>query len=273
MTDKSEWQGRVGSSWASEWERTDRSFAGITDRLLGAASAGKVEHGLDIGCGAGELTLAMARGHHAAEFVGLDISTQLIDVAKDRGKHLPNLSFELADASVWTREGFAPDLLFSRHGVMFFEDPAGAFRHLHNIAAFGARLVFSCFRSARDNVWASDIIQLLPAGAAPSLYSTEPGPFAFADAAHVQGILTKAGWGNAALEPVDYPYVAGTGENAVEDALSYFLSIGPAARAAAGLEDIQRALFIKQLRSYLASNEQDGIVALHAAAWIVTASK
>jgi len=34
MTDASEWQGRVGASWAAEWRRTDRSFAPLTERLL-----------------------------------------------------------------------------------------------------------------------------------------------------------------------------------------------------------------------------------------------
>jgi hypothetical protein len=57
----------------------------------------------------------------------------------------------------------------------------------------------------------------------------------------------------------------------VEDALSYFLAIGPAARAAAELGDEDRAKFVGTLRRYLENNREDSLVALPAAAWIVTA--
>ena len=84
MTDKTEWQGRIGQTWAAEWRRTDRSFTGLTDVLLGQASARPFRRALDIGCGAGELSLALARGHAGAEVVGIDISAELIAVARER---------------------------------------------------------------------------------------------------------------------------------------------------------------------------------------------
>lgn len=271
MTNMSDWQARVGASWAQEWQRTDRSFSGLTDRLLGAASAGPVTRALDIGCGAGELSLAMARGHPGAEIIGLDVSSRLIDVAKERGRHLPYLTFEMTDASLWSRSDFAPDLLFSRHGVMFFEDPAAAFGNLARIGVDDCRLVFSCFRSAEENPWAVDIMDLLRMEPPSPPTHYVPGPFAFADRAYVSALLEQSGWAQVAFERVDYAYVAGTGDNAVDDAIDYFLAIGPAARAAAGLDDEQRTHFIGRLHRYLASHEQGGIVALPAAAWIVSA--
>lgn len=272
--DKNEWQGRLGDKWAAEWKRTDRSFGGLTDRLLGAASAGKFYRALDIGCGAGELSLALARGHAGAEVHGIDISPELVRVATERGGHLHNVSFECANATTWTRDYWQPELLVSRHGVMFFENPAQAFGHLARLASRDARLVFSCFRSLEENVWADRIDAFLPAEArGPRSGPGTPGPFAFADPAHVQQVLMDGGWSQVGFEPVDYAYIAGAGENPIDDALSYFLAIGPAARAAAGLPDEQRAEFIAKLRRFVENHRDGNIVAMKASAWIVSARK
>lgn len=268
-----DWQGRVGRKWAEEWRRTDRSFAGLTDRLLGAASARPFKAALDVGCGAGELSLALARGHAGARIVGVDISADLLEAACERGANLANVSFALADASTWDPEGFAPDLVTSRHGVMFFADPVAAFTHLGQIAAPGARMVFSCFRDPQDNPWAERVAALVPGSSEEPADPHAPGPFAFADRDRVEAILTEAGWREPSFERVDFAYIAGTGDDPVEDALSYFLSIGPAARAAASLGDSDRAEFIAKLRRYLKNNADGSLVALPASAWIVSARR
>ena len=269
--DRSDWEGRVGRKWADEWRRTDRSFAGLTDRLLARASARPVARALDVGCGAGELSLALGRGHSDAQVIGLDISEDLVEAARERAAHLGNVTFFVADAAKWRGSQFSPDLVVSRHGVMFFDDPVDAFTNLAKAAAPNARLVFSCFRDRSENPWAEQVAALLPEGTIPAEAPDTPGPFAFADRDRVESILDEAGWTEIAFEPVDFAYVAGTGEDADEDALSYFLAIGPAARAAATLDDQARGEFIDKLRRYLAANAQGKLVAMQGAAWIVSA--
>lgn len=271
MTDKAAWQGQVGNTWAAQWARTDRSFTGLTDKLLARASAHRFERALDIGCGAGELSLALGRGHPHAQIVGVDVSEELVATARHRGANLPNVSFELGDAAIWQGQGYRPDLLVSRHGVMFFDDPVGAFSHLHDLAAPGARLVFSCFRAPAENAWASETTALLPPGSTGPSDPHAPGPFAFADDARVADILGRAGWRNVDFERVGFAFVVGAGDDPVEDALGYFALIGPVARAAAALEDAQKAAFRLRLRKYLERHASGSLVALKAAAWIVTA--
>lgn len=273
MTDKTEWQGRVGQAWAAEWRRTDRSFTGLTDVLLGQASTTQFRRALDIGCGAGEVSLALARGHAGAEVVGIDISEDLVAVARERSGYLGNVFFDVADASTWHIPGYAPDLLVSRHGVMFFDRPVEAFAHLHAIAAPGARLVYSCFRDLSENPWADRVVSLLPPEFIVPIDPLTPGPFSMADQIQVQGILGEAGWEEVRMQPVDFAFVVGAGEDPVEDAVSYMLAIGPAARAARLLPDEQRAAFIGKLRRFLANNLDGGLIALRAGAWIVTAHK
>ncbi|MCB5424218.1 class I SAM-dependent methyltransferase [Altererythrobacter sp. CC-YST694] len=268
-----DWEGQAGESWAAEWRRTDRSWGGLTERLLRGTRDFSFSSVLDIGCGAGELSLAIARGRHGVSVLGVDISPRLVDVARERGHNLANASFELGDASRWVPPaGFRPDLLISRHGVMFFPDPVGAFSHLANISAPGAGLLFSCFRSPAVNEIFTAVGSLLPPPETPP-DPEAPGPMAFADPDRVRTILTSAGWTNVKLEPFDFAMVVGMGEDAVSDAAAYFSTIGPTALAMAAMSEEDRVAFRQRLRGFLASREIDGIVAFSAGAWIVTAHR
>ncbi|MDE2596826.1 MAG: methyltransferase domain-containing protein [Sphingomonadales bacterium] len=269
MTNGADWQAQVGKSWAEMYSYTDRSFSGLTQRLLDRISGYAGEAVLDVGCGAGELALAVARGRSHARIVGLDLSADLIAAAQTRGGQHGNVEFTVGDGATWRRDFFSPDLLVSRHGVMFFDDPVAAFTHLRDIAVPGAQMVFSCFRAARDNPWMGGMANLL--GLPPVADPHAPGPFAFADPQRVEGILGDAGWRNIDLEPVDFAYVAGMGEDPVADAQVMFSRIGPAAPLLRELPDDRRAAVLARMAEWLATNRSGNLVAFPAAAWIVTA--
>ena len=228
---------------------------------------------LDIGCGAGELSLAIARGRPEARVVGVDISPQLIEAARRRGENLGNVEFKTGDAAVWKPDdGFAPELLISRHGVMFFDEPVAAFANLAGFAAPGAGLLFSCFRGPQENEIFTGVGSLLP----PPQERPDPaapGPMAFADPDRIRSILADGGWSEIDIEPFDFAMVVGAGVDPVADAVEYFLSIGPAAAAAEQMTEGEREEFVDRLKAYVTSREMEGIVALGAAAWIVTASR
>lgn len=268
----SEWQGKTGDSWAAEWRRTDRSFAMLTDRLLQRSREFQFTDVVDVGCGAGELSLAIARGRPDVQVTGVDISAALVAAARERGAHLPNATFLVADAATWRPSGGRPDFVVSRHGVMFFPDPVGAFANIAAGCAEGAALMFSCFREPAINPFMAEVARLLPPPAtAPDPHA--PGPFAFADRDRVDGILRASGWTDVAFEAFDFGMVVGTGDDPVEDAVTYFLSIGPGARARADLSTQDSVVFQQRLRDLAQANLRDGIVALRAAAWIVTAQR
>lgn len=272
MTDKLEWTGKVGNSWAEEWQRTDRSFGRLTRRLLEVARDGGFAQVLDIGCGAGEISVELAREAPSARVIGVDVSADLLEAARSRGASLPNLRFEIGDAAAWEAgEGERPDLVISRHGVMFFDCPTAAFGHIARQAAPGARLAFSCFRERGENGWVRALASALPAGSTPAPDPDAPGPFAFGKRERVESILSETGWREISFEPIDYSMIAGEGDDAVEDALSYFQRIGPMARAAAALDQDDRTELLARLRSVLGQHLENGRVALPSACWIVTA--
>ncbi len=269
MTTASEWQNNVGRAWAHSWRMTDRAFGGITEQLLELVANLPGEEVLDIGCGAGELAFAIARQRPQAQVTGIDISTDLVAAAEARVPPRARVEFRVADAAAY-RPARALDLLVSRHGVMFFGDPAGAMGHLRTIAAPGARLAFSCFRAASENPFAEE-----PAAAVgASLTQGEgyaPGPFAFADPDFVRETLRTAGWAGIRCEAHDVAYVVGQGADAAGEAREFLSRIGPAARAFAALEGTAREDALARLDKLIAARSNDGLVAFPAAIWLVTA--
>ena len=270
MTGALDWQGRVGQNWAAEWERTDRSFAALTPHLLAAISAEPGGRVVDIGCGAGELAIALAGVRPQAQVTGIDISEDLINTARKRAGGIAALALEVADASTWQSKAGPVDLFVSRHGVMFFDHPPSAFSHLAKIAAPGARMVFSCFRAASENAWAAEIVKLLPPAKPVAPAAFAPGPFAFADPDHVR--LCLEGWRDLHFAPIDFVYVVGSGSNPVADALSFFSRIGPAAAAIRTLPDTARAAFERGFLALVKSRHVGGRVCFPAAAWLVSAT-
>lgn len=269
MTSGTEWQTQVGKSWAEMYAYTDRAFSGLTSRLLDRIAGLPGRDVLDIGCGAGELSLAVARARPEARVIGLDLSDDLVAAARQRGGQHGNVEFVSGDAGRWRRDFFAPDLLISRHGVMFFGDPVAAFAHLRGLAAPGAGMAFSCFRTPRENLWMSGMAQLLDPPPAADPFA--PGPFAFADPQRMEAILGQAGWGDVDFERFDFAYIGGKGEDPVADALAMFRRIGPAAPLLRALEGPARDAAEARITAWLEQHRSDDLVAFPAAAWIVTA--
>lgn len=266
------WNGKVGETWVRMQERMDRALTPVTGALLSLAAPAPGEHVLDIGCGAGETTLALdAAVGEEGSALGLDISAPLLDRARQRAEELQSKAgFVLADAATWNEEaGF--DLIVSRFGVMFFDDPQAAFANLHGLAREGGRIVFACWQPASENLWATLPLQvlahLLPAQ--PPADPHAPGPFAFADPERVAGLLESAGWQDVAFHELPFAMVVGEGEDPVAAAVHFNLRIGPAARAVrdAGIEEAAKPLLAEALGGW----HRDGVVALPGAVWLVTA--
>lgn len=268
MTTATDWTGRVGRTWAAEWQRTDRSFADLSPRLdaaIRAAAPAGAFRAIDVGCGAGSTSLALAQARPDARVTGLDLSAELIAVAQTRATGRATMSFQAGDA-VASAQGLPPaDLLVSRHGVMFFADPVAAFTGLRVAASPDAALVFSCFRDRADNPWAMDLIEQVTGARPQPITGYAPGPFGFADQATTAAILESAGWTTASVARVDFAYVAGAGLDPIADAADFFHHIGPLASALKTADD---PALDDRLKSALMRYDRDGVVTFPASAWI-----
>lgn len=151
MTAAGDWTGKVGDVWAREWQRTERSFADLKPLLQRAIVSVAPGRGsfLDLGCGVGTTSAGIAAARPDADVTGIDLSAAMVAIAQQRHR-APNLRFLAGDALDMTIDR-PHDLVFSRHGVMFFADPTTAFTRLRDRVSAGAPLVFSCFRARRHN--------------------------------------------------------------------------------------------------------------------------
>lgn len=265
------WNGPVGERWARRIPDFERNMASITASVLPFATAKPGERVLDIGCGTGTTTMALARAvQPGGTATGIDISQVMLAKARERaGEAELGIEYIEADASA---HPFAPryDLLFSRFGVMFFADPVAGFANMRHALKPGGRIAFVCWRAFAENVWA-----LEPYKAAQHLLPPQepsdphaPGPFAFADGERVKSILTRAGFRDARAEKLETAMNMGPDtDHAAKEALL----VGPLARAATGLPDDQRekihAVVMKRMEEFLGPNG----VTPPAACWLVGA--
>lgn len=268
------WNSAVGDTWVRMQERLDLAFTPVTAALLSMAAPRPGEDVLDIGCGSGETTLAMAGAvGDEGTATGLDLSDALLARARERAEAaLSEAEFVNADAAIYQDDaGF--DLIVSRFGVMFFADPQAAFANLHRLAAPGGRLCFACWQAPEQNLWATLPMQVLadklPLQAPADPHA--PGPFAFANPERVNAILVGSGWQDIAFHAVDFRMMIGEGDDPVAAAVHFTLRIGPAARlvreAGPAVEAEARAALAAAMTPY-----RDGdAVGLPGAVWLVTA--
>jgi SAM-dependent methyltransferase len=235
------------------------------------------ERVVDIGCGCGQTSFDLAERVGPNGFIlGVDISEPMLNRARERQRALgaTNLEFRTADAQTYQfeREGF--DLLFSRFGVMFFEDPTAAFRNLRTALRPTGRLTFLCWQALDKNDWARIPFKAAlqhvppPAPMAPGA----PGPFAFADPERVQQILGDAGFVAVHCEPYETALSLG-GAATVEEAVEFSLDIGPASRLLADTPVDTRTRVAQSVREALTPYASSEGVRLPGAVWIVQAQR
>ncbi|KAA1052441.1 class I SAM-dependent methyltransferase [Azospirillum argentinense] len=272
-----DWNGQSGERWVAYQARLDTMMAVFGLAAIEAAAPATGECVLDVGCGAGASSLDLAaRVGAGGHVLGVDISEPLIDRARTLAPQDTPALFQVADASSTKLPEGAFDILFSRFGVMFFDDPTAAFAYMRRALKPGARVAFVCWRGMAENDWVR-----LPMGAIKGIVPPmtppdpeAPGPFSFGDQGRVARILTSAGFTDVAIAPFDasIPFGrGGTRDAALDDAVEMTLEVGPLSRALADQPDDIRARASAAVRAVFASCPGEWSVMINGAAWIVTA--
>ena len=268
------WNGPAGQRWLDRQQAQDALLAPISEVLLDRAGPRVGERVLDIGCGCGATSIALARcvaptGH----VLGIDVSAPMLGRARRLAPEGLPVEFALADATVYPFEPGQADLLCSRFGVMFFADPVRSFVNMRCGLRGGARLVVACWREPRENPWV-----LLPLQQAyrhvprlPEVGPEDPGPFSFASERRVRGIFERAGFGAIELEPIDVSLDLANG-GGLDAAVDTAMGIGPASRALDGQPAAMRAAAADSIRAALAQYQVGNAVPLSGAFWIVAAT-
>ena len=262
------WNGDAAQAWVEAQGVLDQMFRPFEDRLVAAVAAQPGNRILDIGCGTGSVVRAVARrlGHRCT---GVDISEAMIAAARAiAAREGVDADFIRADAQT---HDFAPesfDMIVSRFGVMFFDDPVAAFANLRRSVCSGGALRFAAWRSAGDNPF----MTAAERAAAPFLpdmpvrQPDAPGQFGFADQQRVARILEDSGWRGIEIAPIDV-------ECAIPRAAldGYITRLGPLGRILPQLDAATRGKVIEAVRAAFAPFVQADQVRFIAACWMVAA--
>lgn len=268
------WNEITGGKWVAQADTLDAVLTPFSTRTIDRLDVRDGERVLDVGCGCGATTLALAkRVGPTGTVIGLDISKPMLACARERAAAAgcTQIDLQLADAQTHAFADATVDALFSRFGVMFFDDPTRAFANLRSGMRSGGRLGFACWQALTSNQWMS-----LPLMAASTVLTlpvpppNAPGPFAFADRERVQSILQDAGWTDVQIESYA-PELQISKSPDLHDAVEFLLQLGPVGSA---LRDAD-ATIAEHVRNAVHTaigpyHGPDG-VRMASAAWIVSA--
>lgn len=266
------WNDRAGPRWLAADASIAAMLGDASAVLLERAALQPGERVLDVGCGTGQTSIEIARRvGERGRVLGVDISAPLLGRARERAHEVPQLAFAEADAQV---HGFAPasfDVVMSRFGVMFFDDPTAAFTNLARAVAPGGRLAFVCWRSVLENAWFSEPLAAMAKHVEPPPRSEPgaPGPFSFAERARIDAVLTGAGWTSIVIDPFDLDLQLGTD---ADDALHFARDVGATAAALAEAEPTARDAALAAMHEMFAKHHGPHGVRLHGGMWLVTAT-
>ena len=269
----SRWRGQEGHHWRSEAARYDEINRAFGEALIDAAHLSPGERVLDVGCGAGAIALEAARRvRPGGSVLAVDISPDLVAIARDRAASAGAVEMKLieADAAAYPYDEESFDVLVSRNGLMFFDDPDAALANLARALRSGGRIVFTAPQALDRNPWimvagaAAAPHVGIPAGVAPG----QPGPLGLADRSRIADVLERAGFTAVEIEELTGSMCIGT---TVDDAVAFIRSMPMVGDLLAGAPAAEQAAAIEAVEQALAAHATpDGVVIHGNGAWLVT---
>lgn len=272
------WNDSTAARWVSHENFLDEQIEPLGILAMQRTAVAEGERAIDVGCGCGQTCLQLAeRVGPAGSVLGIDISEVMLGRARERARErgFEQVRFENVDAQTHEFEPASADLVFSRFGVMFFADPAAAFRNLRGALAPEGRLAFVCWQGLDRNPWMLVPLRAaaqhvnLPAPPSPGA----PGPFSFADPERVRDILKQAGFGQVSIEAEERKLTVG-GSLPLEEAVDFLLHLGPLGAILREAGDGAQALLPllqKAVHEAVAPYSGADGLRMPAASWIVTA--
>jgi ubiquinone/menaquinone biosynthesis C-methylase UbiE len=268
------WNGPEAAHFVDRADRYDRQLEPFTHALLERAGVDPGRVVLDAGCGSGATTLAAAATAERA--VGVDLSRPLVELARRRAQaaKIANTEFVIADAQTHDFAAAAFDVLISRFGLMFFDDPVRAFTNIRRALSAGGRAAFVAWQGLHANEWLMVIANAVSRHAELPEFGGQargPGMFALSEPDEVATLLGAAGFDQVECDSYTPTIVIGGG-GGLDDSIDFLLD-DPMPRGLLGLVDPSaRDDVLRTVHAELVDRYEAGVgVRVGAAVWVVTA--
>jgi SAM-dependent methyltransferase len=228
---------------------------------------------LDIGCGTGQTTREAARQAPDGKVVGIDNSAEMIRRARQvtEADGLKNVTFVHADAQRCPFSSESFELLISRFGTMFFEDPLAAFANFAHALRPDGRLVMMVWQAHERNEWSLAIADALAGdGEFAPPTAQGPDPFSLADPETVIRTLGATGFRDVTFTEVREPVYYGPD---VAAALEWVRGFACTNEVITSLDPTSAERTLERLHETLAAHAGLNGIWFDARAWIVAARR
>tara|TARA_B000000441_G_C21700400_1_gene325539 strand:+ start:224 stop:1069 length:846 start_codon:yes stop_codon:yes gene_type:complete len=267
------WNEKKGKIWVSLESNIDKMLGPLGHHAIKILNPKSGEKILDIGCGTGSTSQSLSKlvGENGL-ITGIDISEPILSFAKNQleNRNIKNIDFIQEDAQTFNLSNFNYDAIFSRFGIMFFEDPFFAFKNIKKSLNSRGRITFICWSNREENDWitlsskvASQFLELPPKN-----NPREPGPFAFEEYSYIKEILTKSGWKNINIKNHKENIIVG---KTLDHAAAFLSKMGQMSVPFENSNEKTKAKVIEALKECYSKYLIPKGVEFHFSTWIVSA--
>ena len=264
------WDGIGGDRWVSNIARLDKMLAPTSKILLTEVSKNPSNNLLELGCGAGDLAASISAKTANLSIDALDISYKILVLAKKRIKNNTKINLIHGDAQSYNFKNRFYDLVYSKFGVMFFNDPAAAFTNINRSIKEKGKLVFLSWNILEQNPWMDRPSQaaftVLPQPEKQK--ENSPGAFSLAKKEVIRTILTSSGFKNICSRKHEINVNLGS----LTQAVDFATQLGPAATPFSEAKKSEKKEAKAAIRDELKKFKNGSNIVLPGSCWLTIAS-
>lgn len=267
------WNSKPGQAWVRFDEAMNERLSNVTEHLMKAVEPLSFNSVLDLGCGTGALSARLTQDYGPSlRLLGSDISQIMLERAQEKNKENHNVTFRQGDAQIDDFGAERFDLVISRFGSMFFDDPIKAFSNIRQAMSKGGTLVFACWAPYKENEFfylPRDLLREY-GDETSKPEARAAGPFAFCDKEYLNEILSASGYKNIKIDEVKTTLAT---SDTPEQNANLLMKVGFGARVIRdlNLDEAQISQIKEQYMAHAIERQKDGMISYDALIYLVTA--